>query len=99
MWIDPASPDVLWMAGDVDLPVVRAGGHALTPDELNGVDVVDLTAVTFIDSSVVSLLANLVLRRPRSGEPLTVRNPPELAVVILEISGLSSSVRLVDQEN
>jgi ABC-type transporter Mla MlaB component len=97
VWIDPLTPDVLWMAGEVDLPVVRAGGDALTADDLNAVDVVDLTEVTFIDSSVVALLANLLLRRPPTASPLVVRNPPDLALVILEISGLLSAIELVDR--
>jgi anti-anti-sigma factor len=88
IWPDEADPRVLHMSGDVDQPVVVAAQHALTSAQLADVDVIDLGGVTFVDSSLISLVATLVLNRQAGREPLRVRDVPELALVVLEISGL-----------
>lgn len=88
IWLDGADPTTLRMSGDVDQPVVVAAQHAITPAELAAVDVIDLGPVTFVDSSLISLVATLVLDRPAGRERLRVQDVPELALVVLEISGL-----------
>jgi ABC-type transporter Mla MlaB component len=86
--LDASDARVLHMSGDVDQPVVVAARRALTDEQLVDVDVIDLAGVTFVDSSLIARVATMVLNRPAGRDPLTVRDVPELALVVLEISGL-----------
>lgn len=95
--LDASDPRVLHMSGDVDQPVVVAAQLALTAEQLADVDVIDLGAVTFVDSSLISLVATLVLNRQAGRPPLAVRDVPELALVVLEISGLLPLVSVTAQ--
>ncbi|WP_454051728.1 STAS domain-containing protein [Cellulomonas sp. Marseille-Q8402] len=95
VWVDDADPALLHLAGEIDQPVVRQARDSITDDGLDRVDVVEMSGVTFVDSSLISLLANMTLRRPGDAEPLTLRHVPELAHFVLDLSGLTSVVKVV----
>lgn len=96
MWLDDADPAVLRLEGEVDQPVVRSARYWIDADRLAAVRVVDMQGVSFVDSSVISVIANLVLGRSEGAPPLVLRHVPEIALVVLEISGLTASVTLAD---
>ena len=96
VWIDELDHRVLRLAGEVDQPVVRRARERITDRDLEHVDVVDLDEVTFVDSSLISLVANLTLGRRPDSEPLTLRRVPELARFVMDVSGLTSAVKIVD---
>lgn len=96
VWIDEQDPRVLRLAGEVDQPVVRRARERITDHDLGLVDVVDLAEVTFVDSSLISLVANLTLGRRPDAEPLTLRRVPELARFVMDVSGLTSAVKILD---
>ena len=96
VWIDELDPRVLRLAGEVDQPVVQRARERITDRDLEHVDVVDLDEVTFVDSSLISLVANLTLGRRPDSEPLTLRRVPELARFVMDVSGLTSAVKIVD---
>lgn len=96
VWIDERDPRVLRLAGEVDQPVVLRARDRITDRDLEQVDVVDLAGVTFVDSSLISLVANLTLGRRPDSEPLTLRRVPELARFVMDVSGLTPAVKIVD---
>jgi anti-anti-sigma factor len=97
VWVDDAEPAVLRMRGEVDVAVVeelrdRLGAESARGTDLAavlpGVRVVDMTAVTFADSSAVGLLAGLVMALEPAGETLTVRGVGPAVETLLEVTGL-----------
>jgi anti-sigma B factor antagonist len=83
--------DVLTVRGDVDESVAARFGAALADP---AVGVVDLAAVTFLDSA--GLRAMIAARRQRDadGVPFVVRSPSRMVLRLLELTGLESAFTL-----
>jgi anti-anti-sigma factor len=97
VWVDDADPTLLRMAGEVDVAVVehlreRIGAGSPRGSELatylRAVRTVDMSAVTFADSSAVGLLAGLVVGLEPTGEQLVVRGIGPAVETVLEVTGL-----------
>jgi anti-anti-sigma factor len=97
VWVDDADPAVLLMRGEVDVAVVEELRDRLGAASARGTDlaavlprvrVVDVSAVTFADSSAVGLLAGLVVALQPAGEALTVRGIGPTVESLLEVTGL-----------
>ena len=55
----------------------------------------DLTEMTFIDSSGLGVLVGVMNRLRREGGRLIIRDPPPVAVQVLGVSGLTPSLEIV----
>jgi len=97
VWVDDADRTLLRMRGEVDVAVVEDLGDRLGAGGSRGADlaavlpdvrVVDMSAVTFADSSALGLLAGLVLTREPSGEQLVVRGVGPMVETLLQVTGL-----------
>lgn len=97
VWVDDADPTLLRMSGEVDVAVVerlrdRVGADTPRGSELAShlreVRTVDMTEVTFADSSAVGLLAGLVVGLEPTGEQLVVRGIGPVVGTVLEVTGL-----------
>jgi anti-anti-sigma factor len=95
--VDGADPTLLRMSGEVDVAVVerlrdRVGADSPRGSELAShlreVRTVDMTEVTFADSSAVGLLAGLVVGLEPTGEQLVVRGIGPVVETVLEVTGL-----------
>ena len=85
---------VLELAGELDIasvPGVRRAVEAAIADHPERV-VFDLAGVTFMDSSGLSLLVLAIQRVER----VEIRRPPPLVTRLVELTGLSSKLRVVD---
>lgn len=100
---DRTAPHRLVMSGEVDLAVVGALRRELGVDDdpvrlaqaLDGVHEVDMTEVTFADSSALGVIGALVLARQRAGvAPLTVIGARSSVRSVLEISGMAAFLDL-----
>jgi anti-anti-sigma factor len=80
------SSPVLRVGGEVDIATAPELNKCL--DELDGNVVVDLTDVTFLDSSGIRVLVVARKQLVREGGSLTLRNPNDLVSRTLEIMGL-----------
>lgn len=81
----------LELGGDVDLanaPELTARLEAVI-DASTGAITVDLSHVTFLDSSGVEVLVLAQRRLKADGRRLTVRNPSELVFRVLKLSGVA----------
>jgi anti-anti-sigma factor len=85
------------MSGEVDVAVIeslrdRVGAGTPRGSELatylRDVRTVDMSAVTFADSSAVGLLAGLVVGLEPTGEQLVVRGIGPVVETVLEVTGL-----------
>jgi anti-anti-sigma factor len=97
VWVDDADPTLLRMRGEVDVAVIenlrdRVGAGTPRGSELatylRGVRTVDMSAVTFADSSAVGLLAGLVVGLEPTGEQLVVHGIGPVVQTVLEVTGL-----------
>lgn len=97
VWVDDADPALLRMRGEVDVAVVedlrdRLGAVSARGTDLAavlpGVRVVDMSEVTFADSSAVGLLAGLVMALQPERASLTVRGIGPAVETLLEVTGL-----------
>ncbi len=95
--VDDADPALLLMSGEVDVAVVEELRDRLGAESARGTDlaavlpqvrVVDMSAVTFADSSAVGLLAGLVMALQAAGGTLTVRGIGPTVETLLEVTGL-----------
>ncbi|MEV7973390.1 STAS domain-containing protein [Cellulomonas sp. NPDC089187] len=93
-----AQPHRLVMIGEVDLAVVARLRTMLGVDDdptqlaeaLDEVTEIDMTEVTFADSSALGVIGALVLARQRSGaEPVVVIGARPTVRSVLEISGMA----------
>nr|WP_240933724.1 STAS domain-containing protein [Cellulomonas sp. IC4_254] len=85
------------MRGEVDVAVVEELRDGLGAESARGTDlalvlpqvrVVDMSEVTFADSSAVGLLAGLVMALQPAGERLVVRGIGPAVETLLEVTGL-----------
>ncbi|MET0434641.1 MAG: STAS domain-containing protein [Cellulomonas sp.] len=102
--VDPDRPAVLRAEGEIDIDVVHTLAEELGVDEVaagrvlatSGVQEVDLTRATFIDSSAIALLVSIAPhRRP---ERLRVRGATGAPLMTLQVTGLDSLLDLVPAE-
>jgi anti-sigma B factor antagonist len=77
---------IVTASGQLDLAVTDELRAVLSP--LSGVVTVDLTDVTFIDSSAIGVLVGAHNHLADHGGNLRLRNPQELPRRVLEIVGL-----------
>ncbi|WP_168217008.1 STAS domain-containing protein [Cellulomonas sp. Y8] len=97
VWLDDAEPALLRMRGEVDVAVVEELRDQLGAVSARGTDLaavlpqvraVDMSEVTFADSSAVGLLAGLVMALQPEGASLTVRGIGPTVETLLEVTGL-----------
>jgi anti-sigma B factor antagonist len=82
---DGAGP-VVTASGQLDLAVKDDLRAVLAP--LNGVVIVDLTDVTFVDSSTIGVFVGVHKRLSSDGGALRLRNPQAMPRLALETVGL-----------
>jgi anti-sigma B factor antagonist len=58
----------------------------------------DLTRMTFIDSSGLGVLVGVINRLRREDGRLIISNPPPIAVQVLRISGLTPSLEIITRD-
>lgn len=81
------------LSGEVDVSVNAELTEAVAEAEAAGLPTeVDAKHVTFIDSSGVAMLARLASRTP---DTLTILDPPEVLVFLLEITKIGDLVQVV----
>ncbi len=98
--LDVDDPHVLHVAGEVDVAVVLdfAEAYGVAKDDVGqalaaaGVDVIDLSEATFIDSSVVAVVVTIAMRQ--RGTRVRVRGATGSPLMTLQVSGLDSIVDL-----
>ena len=91
---------VLAMRGEVDASTSAAFRAAVeTFDGEGGRLVIDLSAVPFMDSSGLSVIAGRLLRQERAGGSLCIRNPRSQIRRILEISGLDQLLTIDETQD
>jgi anti-sigma B factor antagonist len=78
---------VVIAAGELDLAVRDDLREVLTP--LTGAVTVDLSSVTFVDSSAIGVLVGAHNRLTKDGGDLRLRTPQDLPRRALEIVGLA----------
>jgi anti-sigma B factor antagonist len=86
---------VLVITGEIDIstaPQLREHLQQLDAHEV----VVDLTAMTFIDSTGLGVLVGAVKRLHESGGDLVLRHPSRSTRKVLDISGLAQMVKIED---
>ena len=81
---------VVALAGELDIATAEIAEKALRP----GVDVLDLTALEFMDSAGVRVLLGICVAR---GEPLVVRGVTRAVRRILNMTGLSDMLIFEDE--
>jgi anti-sigma B factor antagonist len=79
---------VLTVTGELDLAVRDDLRAALAP--LTGHVTVDLSAVTFVDSSAIGVIAGAHRRLTRAGGTLRLLNPQEMPRRAFEVVGLGA---------
>ena len=93
--------EVVTLRGEIDMSGVGDLRHAIAPFLAPGQTVVmDLSEVTFADSTLLNVLAEARRELDSAGGALLVRNPSEVARRILTIGQLDDLVqREVDRQN
>ena len=89
---------VIAISGEVDISNIDRVSAAIfaLPNTAAGL-VVDLTAVTYLDSSAVSLIHDLAIRlRRRSQRLVVVCNPQSAPHRVLELTALDSNAPILD---
>jgi anti-sigma B factor antagonist len=90
---------IVVLEGDVDMatmPVVRDAVRRADLHEDADVFVLDLRQVTFMDTSGLQLLVERVRRAEADGHAFAVVRGPRSVQRMLDIAGLTPSLRLVD---
>lgn len=91
--IDTGPPGLVRVAGEVDIDTAEAFAEAVAKLTRDGQAVhVDLSRVTFIDSSGIAVLIDAV----NAGHSVHVRNPSDAVRRVLEASGLTRSFHVDD---
>jgi anti-sigma B factor antagonist len=80
--------DMLTVRGDVDESVAARFGEALANP---AVEVVDLAAVTFLDSAGLRAMVAARRQRQANGGPFVLRAPSRMVLRLLELTGLESA--------
>ncbi|HZQ56576.1 MAG TPA: STAS domain-containing protein [Acidimicrobiales bacterium] len=85
----------LAISGDVDIATAPGLREQLERLEAPNV-VVDLSGVTFIDSTGLGVLVGALKRAKEAGGQLTLRSPSRSTRKVLDITGLSQLVAIED---
>jgi anti-anti-sigma factor len=80
---------VVRLTGEIDTAVVDAQGGAATAPGRAAPDVVDASAVTFLDGRGVRLLVRLAEGASRAGHPLVLRRPTRPVRRVLQVAGVA----------
>lgn len=89
----PRSTVRLW--GDVDASLRDQASHAMvTLIKRGGPFVIDLEAVSFIDSSGLAFMLQLHRVSADEGTATVLRNPPVIVLELLDVLGLTEEFRL-----
>ena len=83
------------LMGEIDLASIDALEDAITAIEQDAVGaevVLDMTGVTFLDSSGLRVLVTAHDRLDTAGSRLVLRRPPSAVLRVLEITGLLSTI-------
>ena len=94
-----SAPPVGRLAGDIDLASADSLQEAIEATETsgNGGDVVlDMSAVTFLDSSGLRVLVTANDRIGARGDRLVIRSPSSSVSRVLEITGLLTAIAVED---
>ncbi len=84
--VDGSPGPVVTATGELDLAVKDELREVLSP--LTGVVTIDLTEVTFVDSSTIGVFVGAHKRLTANGGALRLRNPQDMPRRALEIVGL-----------
>ena len=96
--VEDGDPSVVRVSGDVDIataPVLRSRLHDLLATGVREV-VVDVSAVTFIDSIGMSVVMSALKRYRQEGGDLRLRAPSAPVRLVLDFSGLSQVITVED---
>jgi len=86
---------VLVVSGEIDISTAPALREHLQQFDGRTV-IVDLTAMTFIDSTGLGVLVGALKRLREDGGDLVLRGPSRSARKVLDISGLAQIVTILD---
>ena len=90
---------ILAVRGEVDASTAAAFRAAVETFDVEGARlVIELSAVTFMDSSGLGVIAGTLFRQQPVGGTLCIRNPSRQIRQILEISGLDQLVPVDETE-
>jgi len=79
---------IVWLSGELDMAVEDRVLECL--DLTSGAVIIDLSAVTHLDSSALKVLDTTDRRLSEHAGSMTIRNPNQLIRRILEIAGLDN---------
>ena len=85
---------VFAMRGELDLGTVRQASHQLEADWTTREALLDLSAVTFIDTTGLRFLLDVQREAEAKGRSLVLRNPSARVRATLRISGLLPRFRI-----
>jgi anti-sigma B factor antagonist len=86
----------LVLAGEVDISMNEELGQAAVTVERSGLPLdVDVRNVTFMDSSVIAVLARLAYRLP---DRLRIIEPPDVVRFLLEVTKIGDIVDIIDTD-
>lgn len=89
-----ATSNRLVLSGEVDISMNEELGQAAVTIERSGLPLeVDARNVTFMDSSVIAVLARLAYRLP---DRLRIIQPPDVVRFLLEVTKIGEIVDIVD---
>ena len=86
------------VAGEIDIATVGDVEQELRQAEGSDADqiVLDLSGVTFVDSSAIRLLLAADIRSRADGARLSLRRPPARVMRVLRIAGVDDVLAFVD---
>jgi len=89
---------VVTLAGEIDMAVgeIVAGAFREVVDDGDGPVLVDLASVSFIDSTSLKLLLNLLRRLTRAGRKLALVAPSPHVKRLLDLTALSYTFAIYD---
>ena len=90
--VDSPSHGVVVLGGEIDAHTAPrlADFFAAFPDGFENGVVIDLAAVTFMDSSGLRILVDLNGRAAEAGVTMVLRSPSRAVARVIEISGLGT---------
>ena len=90
----PEEPTTLTAVGEIDSHTSTRLDQALAALGSDQAIVIDLSQVTFVDSSGLRVIVAVHNRVDQAGGALTLRDPSEAVLRLLEITGLVDELRI-----